>query len=79
MVLILDGKSEHVAHAWRKIGVYGGKKSDLWPHSIESNALNRSNNSDYVRSVYTAYIREISLSVSHSHILSMFSFLSVCS
>ena len=25
MVLILDGNSEHVAHAWRKMGPFGGK------------------------------------------------------
>ena len=34
MVLILDGNSEHVAHAYMKIGLYG------------ANALNRSNNRD---------------------------------
>ena len=26
IVLILDGNSEHVAHAWRKIGIFGKKK-----------------------------------------------------
>ena len=25
IVLILDGNSEHVAHAWRKIGIFGKK------------------------------------------------------
>ena len=29
MVLILDGNSEHVAHAWTRLGLYGEKKSDL--------------------------------------------------
>ena len=30
MVLILDGNLGHVAHAWRKIGLFGEKKtSDL--------------------------------------------------
>ena len=23
MVLILDGNSDHIAHAWRKIGLFG--------------------------------------------------------
>ena len=27
MVFILDGKSEDAAHAWRKIGLFGEKKS----------------------------------------------------
>ena len=44
MVLILDGNSEDVAHAWRKIGHPWEKKMDLWLLSIWSNALNRSNN-----------------------------------
>ena len=26
MVLILDGNSEHVTHAWRKMGLLGEKK-----------------------------------------------------
>ena len=30
MVNILDGYSDHVAHAWRKMGLFGEKKSDLW-------------------------------------------------
>ena len=29
MVPILDGNSEYVAHVDRKIGVFGGKKSNL--------------------------------------------------
>ena len=29
MVLILDGNSEHVAHASRKLGLFGEKKCDL--------------------------------------------------
>ena len=29
MVLTLDGNSEHVAHAWRKIHLFGEKKTDL--------------------------------------------------
>ena len=33
MVLILDGNSERVGHALRKIGLFGEKKSDLWLHS----------------------------------------------
>ena len=42
MVIMFDGDSEHVAHAWTKIGL-AGKKSDLWLFSILSNALHRSN------------------------------------
>ena len=34
MVLTSDGNSEHVAHAWRKIGPFGGKKFDLLLLSI---------------------------------------------
>ena len=26
----LDGSSEHVTHAWRKIGIFGGEKSYFW-------------------------------------------------
>ena len=29
MVPIVDGNSEHVAHAWRQIGQFWEKKSDL--------------------------------------------------
>ena len=29
MVPILDGNSEHVEHAWRKIGLFGEKISDF--------------------------------------------------
>ena len=29
MVLILDGNSEYIAHAWGKTGLFGEKKSDL--------------------------------------------------
>ena len=29
MVPILGDNSEHVAHAWRKIGICGEKKSDI--------------------------------------------------
>ena len=29
MVLILDGNSEHVKHAWKKIGLSGEKKSEF--------------------------------------------------
>ena len=28
MVLILDGNLEHIAHAWRKIGIFREEKSD---------------------------------------------------
>ena len=38
-VLILDVNSEHIAHAWRKIG-------RLWLLSFSSNALNRSKHRD---------------------------------
>ena len=29
MVLILDGNSEHVAHAWKKIGHFGEEKNPI--------------------------------------------------
>ena len=34
------------AHAWRKEGLFGEKKFDLWLLLILSNALNRANNKD---------------------------------
>ena len=40
---ISDDSSEHVAHAWRKMGLFG-EKSHLWLLSILPNAFNRSNN-----------------------------------
>ena len=43
MVLILACNSEHVAHAWRKLGE---KKSDLGLLSIQSIVFNRSNNTN---------------------------------
>ena len=47
MVLILDGDSDHVVHAWNKIGLFREKKiSYLWHLSIYPNALNRSKNRD---------------------------------
>ena len=47
--VILDGNSEHTAHEWRKIDLFG-KKSDLWLLSNLSNAVNRLNNRDcYLR------------------------------
>ena len=44
-VLILDGNSDHVAPAWRKIRGFGVEKKS-WLPSIYSHALNRSNNRD---------------------------------
>ena len=29
MVHIADGSSEHVAHAWRKTGLFGGEKNPI--------------------------------------------------
>ena len=37
MVLILDGNSDHIAHARRKIGLFGFKKFDLLLLLIYSN------------------------------------------
>ena len=33
MVIILEGNTEHVAHTWRKLGIFG-EKNDLWLLSI---------------------------------------------
>ena len=55
MVLILDGNSDFVARAWRKIDIFG-EKSDLHDYSQSNRALNRSNNRDfslYVRTYFT--------------------------
>ena len=49
--------SEHVAHAWKKIGLFGEKKSDLCLLSILSNDIHRSNNSDssFVRTYFRPF------------------------
>ena len=47
MVLLLNGNSEHVAQACRKIDLFGEKKSELCLLSIKSNALTRSNNRNF--------------------------------
>ena len=41
MALVLDGNSDHVTHAWRKM-VW--ERSDLWVRSILSNFVELSNN-----------------------------------
>ena len=62
MVLILDGNSDFVARAWRKIDIFG-EKSDLHDYSQSNRALNRSNNRDfslYVRTYFLVTILYIS-------------------
>ena len=34
MVLILDGNSEHEAHAWRNIGIGVGEKDCSWSNQM---------------------------------------------
>ena len=44
IALILEGNSEHVAHALRKIGLSGDKNPIWTAHHLIIDALNRSNN-----------------------------------
>ena len=46
VVHIFDGKLEHVAHAIRKMILFGGKNTQFVLLSIQTNAFNRSNNRD---------------------------------
>ena len=52
--LLLDGNSEHVAHAWRKIDLFG-EKNPVFDCSC-SDALNRSNDKDCSLSAYLCYV-----------------------
>ena len=47
MVLVLNGNSEHVAHAWRKIDLFGGKNPICETSPSAKNALYWSNNQDH--------------------------------
>ena len=55
MVLIFEGNSDYVAHAWRKTGLFGANKSELWLRSIELNSLNISNKRDHAPYVRTYF------------------------
>ena len=59
MVLIIDGNSEQVAHAWKEIDLFGEKKNPIFVCSRSKQPLSGSNNSiaPYLRTYFWVTIK----------------------